>query len=744
MSTPTWLTGTNTALLVDPGSGELPVIRWWGAAPEPGADPAASARALTPAQAQATLDPRIELSLLPEHAAGFPGTPGLTGSFADGTGWAPRFTVCDLEVGGDRLLVRADDARSGLRVHVEVAIDVHDVVAVRAAVTNLRGVVDEEPGPLALPRETPGLGREPVREQVPAAQRYHLQALRPTLPLPDAAREAATVTGRWIRELHLQRTPLHVGCIERVNTRGMSSHEDPPLVFVGERGFSEERGAVWAAHLAWPGNHELRVQRTATGFGLLQLAEHLHPGEIVLHPGQTYVTPPLLATASATGLNGVSDAFHAHVRARPTHPVRPRPVTLNTWEAVYFDHDHDRLTALIDAAAKLGVERFVLDDGWFVGRHDDTAGLGDWEVDEAKHPGGLRPLADRVRAAGMEFGLWVEPEMVNPDSARYRDDPTIALAQPDGPLSRTQLVLDLLRDEVRGSVLDQLDRVVADSGAAAVKWDLNRPQVAAEHDRRPGSHAQVHAVLGMMDALLAAHPGLEIESCASGGGRIDLGILTLAQRVWTSDCNDPVERQRIQRGASYLLPPELLGSHVGPPTAHTTFRTTTLSFRLATAFFCHLGFEWDLTTADATDRARIAEAVALHRDWREVLHGGRVVRVDHPDEHALVHGVVTPERALFCHAQLQTSAQGRPPAVRCPGLEPDRRYQVRLVPCLTDFTGPQRLAPGWYEHGGVELTGNQLAEHGVMIHVNQPGTATVLAITGRAPQVAGTGRRMAG
>ncbi len=724
-----WLTGTRTALLVDPGSGGLPVIRWWGPAPGPGADPTASARALTPAQPQAILDPRVELGLLPEHAAGFPGAPGLLGSFADGTGWAPRFTVRDLDLGADRLLVRADDARSGLRVHVEVVIDAHDVVAVRAAITNLRGVAKDEPGPPTLPAETPGLGRQPAREQVPISQRYHLQALRPTLPLPDTARELATVTGRWIRELHLQRSPLTIGRVERVNTRGVSSHEDPPLVFVGERGFSEERGAVWAAHLAWPGNHDLRVERTAMGSSLLQLAEHLHPGEIVLHPGETYRTPVLLATASTTGLNGVSDAFHAHVRARPGHPTRPRPITLNTWEAVYFDHDRTRLHALVDTAAQLGVERFVLDDGWFVGRTDDTAGLGDWEVDETKHPGGLRPLADYVRAAGLEFGLWLEPEMVNPESARYRADPTIALAQPDGPLARNQFVLDLIRDDVRAAVLDQLDRVVADSGAVAVKWDLNRAQVAAEHERRPGSHAQVHAALGLMDALLAAHPGLEIESCASGGGRIDLAILGLAQRVWTSDCNDPLERQRIQRGASYLLPPELLGSHVGPPTAHTTFRTATLSFRLATAIFCHFGFEWDLTTADPEDRARLAEAIDLHRQWRPVLHGGRVVRVDHPDPAAIVHGVVTPERALFCHAQLTTSPSGRPPAVRCPGLVPDRHYEVRLVPCLTDFTGPQRHAPGWYAQGGVRLTGRQLADHGVMIHVNQPASATVLSIS---------------
>lgn len=761
MQAATWLTGTRTAVLLDLDTGTWPVIRAFGPAPVGPGDPVAAARALRPAQPQSTPDSRTEVGLLPEHATGSPGSPGLEGAFADGTGWAPRFGLTAIDLAPDRAVVAGRDPRAGLEVRVEVHLDRHDVLAVRAAVTNLRGTSQwspphagaadgategapdgtaaaataptaGEPVPtpgLALPEESPGLGRDPLPAEVPAAHRYQLRALRLTLPLSDRAREVATVTGRWIRELHLQRSPLQLDRIVHTSTRGSSSHEDPPLVFVGTPGFGEEAGEVLAAHLAWPGNHELAVERTPAGTATVQLAEYLHPGELVLGPGQTYRTPWLLATTSTSGLNGVSDAFHAHVRARPEHPRGPRPVTLNTWEAVYFDHDRDRLLALARAAAEVGIERFVLDDGWFVGRHDDTAGLGDWIVDEAKHPGGLRPLADAVRGLGMEFGLWVEPEMVNPDSQRFRADPTVALAAPGVPLQRNQLVLDLVRDDVRADVRAQLDAVLHASGARAVKWDLNRAQLAAEHAGRPGSHAQVRAVLDLLAGLRAAHPDVEVESCASGGGRVDLGILTLTSRVWTSDCNDPVERQRIQRGASYLLPPELLGSHVGAATAHTTFRTTALSFRLATAFFCHLGVEWDLTAVGEEDRARLAEAIALHREWREVLHGGRVVRVDHPDEAALVHGVVTPDRALFCLAQLATAPTGRPAAVRCPGLEPGRRYTVRLVPALTDFTGPQKHAPGWYADGGVTLSGHHLATHGVAIHVNQPGTATVLAVT---------------
>jgi alpha-galactosidase len=724
-----WLTGSRTGLLVDLGTGTLPVVRWWGVGGPDATDPDVAAHVTTPAQALMSVDERVQLSLIPQHAGGFQGASGLLGRFGDGTGWAPRFVTTAVETASDRLVVRGDDPRAGLRVHVELRIDEHDVLATRAAVTNVRGeAADGLTGALELPAESDGLGRDPVPRGVDPALVYHLDVLRLTLPVPDRAREVATFTGRWIREMHLQRAPWLVGRVERVNVRGRSSHQDPPLLFVGEDGFSEERGLVWAMHLAWPGNHEVRADRTADGFAYLQAAEHLHPGEIALLPGQTYLSPWQYATASDRGLNGVSDAFHGHIRARASHPARPRPVTMNTWEAVYFDHDQRRLQDLVAAAADVGVERFVLDDGWFTRRRDDRAGLGDWRVDTDKHPDGLGSLAQRVRAAGMEFGLWVEPEMVNPESDLFRSDPSVALAPEDAPLSRHQLVLDLTREEVWRHLHDRLTALIDDTGAAYLKWDLNRDQVAAEHDGRAGSHAQALAALRLLETLVTEHPGLEIESCASGGGRMDLGILAWTHRVWTSDCNDPVERQRIQRGASYLLPPELLGSHVGPGMAHTTARTTLLPFRLATAFFGHLGFEWDLTATTAEERARIRDAVALYREWREVLHGGRVVRVDHPDDGALVHATVTPDRALLCHAQLATSAWSRPAAVRCPGLVPDRRYVVRSVPALTDFTGGQTLPPAWYDNGEVVLTGRALDTHGIALHVHQPQTATVLSI----------------
>jgi alpha-galactosidase len=719
-----WLRGTRSALLVDTAATTLPVVRHWGPAPPDDEDAAGVAEALTPAQTNASIDERVHLDLCPGQPSGFQGSPGLRGAFGDGSGWAPRWSRVGLEHADRRLLVAAEDTHVGLGLHVEVTVDEHDVVAVRAAVTNRR---DGAATDVTFPSATPGIGAGP-RGGAPA-ESYHLDGLWLTLPVPDAAVEVATFAGRWLRELHLQRQPWAVGRVERGTARGRSSHEDPPTMFAGSRGFGEEQGQVWAFHLAWAGNHEVRAERTADGFAFVQAGEFLHPGEVVLAPGETYVTPRLLATASGSGLNGVSDAFHAHLRARPSHPRAPRPVTLNTWEAVYFDHDQQRLRGLVAAAAALGIERFVLDDGWFGRRDDDTASLGDWVVDERKHPAGLQGLASEVREQGMQFGLWVEPEMVNRDSDRFRRDPAVVLGLAGGADSRHQQVLDLARPDVWASVRDQLVAVLEDAEPDSLKWDHNREQAAPDRDGRAAAHVQVEATYALMDELRRRRPGLEIESCSSGGGRIDAGILAHTDRFWTSDANDPVERQRIQRGASYLFPPELMGAHVGGPWSHTTARVTSLPLRLATAFFGHFGVEWDVTAATPEDRARLAEAIVLHKRWRDVLHGGQVVRVDHPDPAALVHGVVTPDRAVFAYVQLETSTWARPAAVRCPGLEPEGRYRVEILWPLTSDLAPHHGQPGWYATGALVVGGHTLATAGVALHVHQPAAATVLTLT---------------
>jgi alpha-galactosidase len=413
----------------------------------------------------------------------------------------------------------------------------------------------------------------------------------------------------------------------------------------------------------------------------------------------------------------------------------PRKVLLNTWEAVYFDHDLPTLLALADAAADIGVERFVLDDGWFRHRRHDRAGLGDWFVDADVWPNGLAPLIDHVRGLGMEFGIWVEPEMVNPDSDLYRAHPDWALVDHryEPPLARNQLVLDLANPQARTYVYERLHALLSDHQIGYVKWDMNRNHVAATHDGRAGTHVQTLALYGLLDDLRAAHPSVEIESCSSGGGRADAAILERTVRLWTSDCNDALERQAIQRGCSYLFPPEVMGAHIGPTHSHTTGRVHTLAFRATTALFGHLGIEWNVLTLDATERAALRVVVALHQRLRPLLHHGTVHRMDPVGPHAHAHAVVARDQrwAVAALVQLSSAPSPVPPALRIPGLDPDRRYRVERVVLPGEELGSHRRLPGWLLPGAVPLvmSGRELAVVGVPVPVLHPESAAMVEVT---------------
>lgn len=441
--------------------------------------------------------------------------------------------------------------------------------------------------------------------------------------------------------------------------------------------------------------------------------------------------PPAYFAWSDHGWDGISERFHRFLRARPQHPDQARPLVLNTWEAVYFDHDPDTVRRLADRAAAIGIERFVLDDGWFPARRDDTRGLGDWWVDRTVWPDGLLPLAEHVRGLGMEFGLWVEPEMVNLDSDLARAHPDWLLhaadrvPEPEGLSWRSQWVPDLARPEAYDYLFEHLSALVSELGIAFFKWDHNRDLVDARHDGRPGVHAQTEAVLRLMAQLKAAHPGLEIESCSSGGARSDLGILAVTDRVWASDSNDPVERQDIQRWTGLLLPPELVGSHVGPTTAHSSGRTVDLPYRLATALIGSAGFEWDITGCPPEQVEVLRRFGELYRELRPVIHHGTAVHGDLHDPAWRLTGAVLPERAVYTLATVATLVDSRPEPIRLPGLDPDRRYRVRV----RDEIGTARWTPGtppWIAAGHVTLPGRVLTEVGVQVPCLWPLQALVL------------------
>ena len=692
------LRGGSFDLVVDVATPTPTVVHWGqalGAAPDLDALDAVLGRR----SVAGALGAVAPLSIVPLHGEGVVGRPGLAGRRGGGRDWAPRFVSRAHRLAGDVLTVDSIDDVAGLALTTQISVA--DVVGVRVTITNV------------------------------ADRRYSLDSLTVSLPLPEAADELLRFQGRWAREFQPERTAWTHGAIVSEHLRGRTSHEHPPLLFAGPAGFREWAGDVYGVHLAWSGNHTMLAERLADGRRYVQAGELLHPGEVVLEPGESYTTPMVVGVFSSEGLTPATWGFHRAVRSSPAHPTTPRPVLMNTWEAVYFDHDLARLRELADVAAGVGTERFVLDDGWFGSRRDDTSGLGDWWVSPEVYPDGLAPLIDHVTGLGMEFGIWVEPEMVNPDSELYRAHPDWALTT-DGyqpVLGRNQLVLDLANPDAFAHVLGQLDALLRDHDIAYVKWDMNRDHVQGSGSTgSAGTHAQTLAVYALLDELRTRHPSVEFESCASGGGRIDLAILERAERVWTSDCNDALERQAIQRGASMLLPPEVMGAHIGPRRSHTTGRRHTLAFRAATALFGHLGVEWNVVRLDADDRAQLAEAIALHKRFRPLLHSGDVVRFD-TEEPYLAHGVYAADRteALVSFAQMTTGPSLTPPPLRLPGLDPDRRYRIAHVALPGERWGLAATQPAWLADG-VELTGRQLAAHGLRPPVLHPESAVLLHV----------------
>ena len=392
------------------------------------------------------------------------------------------------------------------------------------------------------------------------------------------------------------------------------------------------------------------------------------------------------------------------------------------------------LRELAHRAARVGVERFVLDDGWFGARRHDRAGLGDWVVSAEAHPEGLGPLIDHVRSLGMDFGIWVEPEMVNPDSDLYRAHPEWALTT-DGyePVSaRHQLVLDLARPDAFDHVLGRLDALLGDHDIAFVKWDMNRDHVGGSGaGGGAGTHAQTLAVYCLLDELGRRHPAVEFESCSSGGGRIDHEILRRAERVWTSDCNDALERQTIQRGASMLIPPEAMGAHIGPERSHTTGRRHDLAFRAATALFGHLGVEWNLLRLSDAELDALGEVIDLHRRLRPLLHGGDTVRFDTEPAY-VAHGVYAADRdeAVVSFAVVSTALSLTPPPLLLPGLAPDRDYLVERLVLPGERRGPGRTWPDWCS-AGVTMSGAALAAVGLQPPAMHPESAILIRLTAR-------------
>ena len=709
------LRAAGTSLVLDLLENRLPVVRHWGAdlgdlSAEALADVATASRTALDGNAQWMAN---DLPVLPLASLGWSARPAVAVAREDGSGTSPHLGAVTHEVtaeegpAGTVQIVRSSgtDEADAITLSTEIRLEPGGLVRVRAAVT------DERPHADAA---TPfgGHGDLLVTE------------LTPYLPVPDAADELLDMAGHHVYERHLVRSAFTSGAHLRESWEGRPGHDAATWLAAGRTGFGFRTGTAHAVHPAWSGNTRFLALNPMQGRRLLGAGEALLPGEIVLGPGESYETP-WVSFSWGEGLDAVSHRSHDYLRSLPAHPTTPRPVILNTWEAVYFDHDLDKLKALADRAARVGIERFVLDDGWFGSRRDDTSGLGDWQVSEEMWPQGLEPIASYMRDLGMEFGLWFEPESINVDSELARRHPEWILS--DGgegtPEHRQQRILDLnapgALDYLLGEISDLVERV----GIDYIKWDHNSPAVGISHMVEPRSvrhgrrgasavHEQTLALYELMDALRERHPGLEIESCAGGGGRIDMGVLEHSQRVWTSDSIDAHDRQDIQRGTVLLIPPEVMGTHVGTARAHTTLRDLDVTFRAGTALWGHMGVEWDLTSADDATLDLLASIIALHKEHRDLLHSGRTVHADTAVDDALrVEGVVATDgsEALYELAAIgQTVAWPASPQP-LPGLDPERSYRVELAtPAYPELNRPA----GWMAEG-VTLPGAYLTTVGI-------------------------------
>jgi alpha-galactosidase len=702
------LTTDLCSVVIDPSSG-IPTVLHWGEPISGGISDEGLRSALQYPITNGNLDVVAPLSLLPENGSGYHGRPGIEGQRLDGAGWSPRFTFVSCESGSDEnrtwAYVRSADVYEGLEV--DTAFEISHASGVFRSRVTLRNVAEKG---------------------------YQLGALRQTVPLPSLARETLTFGGRWSREFIEIRQPLVTGSVVVENRAGRTSHNRVPVIFAGSVGFGNDSGVVRAAHLEWSGNSFVAADALSDGRRCLQVGELLLPGEVVLRAGESYQSPWVSWAFSDRGTNGVSERFHAELRSRPNHPKTPRPVTLNIWEAVYFDHSLEPLEQLAEVAASIGVERFVIDDGWFHLRRDDRAGLGDWWVDPEVWPNGLSPIANKVTALGMQFGLWFEPEMVNPDSDLYRAHPEWVLTDDryEPVMGRQQLVLDLGRPEVRDYLYDRISAILSAYPIAYVKWDHNRELVHAAHEgRRAGVHLQTLGFYELLARLRTTHPSVEIESCSSGGGRIDFQVLEYTHRFWTSDCNDPLERQLIQRGYSHVFPPEYMGSHIGSEQSHTTRRKHSLAFRAATTLFGHFGIEWNVLEASDEDRKALAEIIEFYKRHRSLLHSGIARRFDHGNPAIVAHGVIAHDRseALLSFVTASASASLIIEPFCISGLDPNRQYRVTAERLAGGTTGPTRHLPAWVK-SGVALSGRELELFGLQPPALDPEQALLIRLVG--------------
>lgn len=626
----------------------------------------------------------------PSFGGGLTVEPALKVTFPDGV----RDLVLRYEshqLSKDRIVVRMKDASRAVYVTLTYAMDAATGILARSAVVENR--------------------------TASWIQLDQLAAASISLPYRDDYR-LSYLTGRWGGEFALQTRPIEPGSIVIESRKGVTSHQANPWIAISHAGTEEESGPVWFGALGWSGSWRIHVDmdalgsvRTTAGYNPFDFAYRLKPGE-------SLASPVFHAGYSESGFGGASRMFHRYQRERilPGAPQpRLRPILYNSWEATTFAVDEAGQVALAEKAASIGVERFVVDDGWFGARNSDKAGLGDWLVNRQKFPNGLAPLIRRVNALGMEFGLWVEPEMVNPDSDLYRAHPDWVINFKGRPRSeaRNQLVLNLARKDVYEHLLTVLDKLLVEHDIAFLKWDHNRawsepgwPEAApGEQQRLYVSY--VENLYKLLAELRRRHPKLEIESCASGGGRVDLGIMALTDQVWTSDNTDPFDRLLIQDGFSHAYAPGIMMAWVTDAPNYLNKRVTSLEYRFLSSMQGALGIGANLNHWKDEDFAKAKHLVAEYKSVRSTVQQGKLYRLVSPQRGAArsaTLSVAQDGKQAVLFAFLHSGGRRNPqPSIQLRGLDPKRNYALRAISGSAAPQTPQRASGAYWMGRGIDV-----------------------------------------
>jgi alpha-galactosidase len=559
------------------------------------------------------------------------------------------------------------------------------------------------------------------REQQPVTVE---QAAAAAWALPPGHYTLNYLTGRWAGEWNLTQEALAPG--ERVieSRRGSTGHQANPWFAIAAsqpEQVSEDHGEVWFGALGWSGSWRITVEQDQ--LDEVRVTGGFNPFDFgyVLHPGESLETPVFYGGYSANGLGGASRLLHRYEldrilpHAASASRPRPRPVIYNSWEATEFNVNEAGQMALAEKAAALGIDRFVMDDGWFGQRKDDHAGLGDWYVNAEKFPHGLKPLIDKVHALGMDFGLWVEPEMVNPDSDLYRKHPDWVLNFPGRPRSeqRNQLVLNLARPDVRGYVFGFLDKLLTDNDIAFLKWDYNRNWSEPGWDQLPVAEQKrvyvefTRNLYSILAELHQKHPKVEFESCSGGGGRVDLGILRYVDEVWPSDNTDPFDRLTQQDGFTYAYTPQVMMAWVTDSPHWLNKRATSLSYRMLSSMQGSLGIGANIAAWTPEEFALAKRLIAAYRQVQPTIVQGDLYRLISPrngSEFSATQTVNAQKSQSVVFAFIHSTQQGRLfPQLKLKGLDPAAEYALSAIEGKARAGTPSVASGAWWMNHGLDM-----------------------------------------